>query len=289
MSSRPRLKPVTPLKSALPDVFLRKNKFEERMLINKRKDLENAEKKVIDRLAREQEEFAILNCVCIRDACSTDEKGSKTLERDSDTFKTEKSVKNESKREQLNTVNKFTQPKPNVKRFRRSKSDSSLMRMQSLPKSEIDEIVEVKSLEKNSSQTIYYEQALNEGRIPWKSPFRQSSNLPAGKAPTSKKEKELAGRIKTRATSAPTRVAFSGRDGRPMSLTPVIRQFSQVSLNDAFSRPNTAVKTLRDLPRTAQVQLRNNVYFLSQHKIQQQNEVTKLRTIRAMSAKTSKY
>ena len=336
MSSRHRLKPVAPLKSALPDVFLRKNKFEERMLENKRKFLEKTEKKVIDRLAKEQEEFAILNCVCIGNGTDTIgslerfgrtsntvgsssdnvESRSKGIECTSGNFgltpeniekssvggnlvdenifrncsithdikRNEQSLKSQPNSERSCAVNNITQlkPKGNV-HFRRSKSSLTFMRMMS--KSELEKTTQVQKTEKSSDKTIYNEQQINEKRAHRKPPLRPTLSLPAQNGLS-------LGGIKTRAKSAPaqrTRVSFSGRDGRPMSLTPVIRQFGHVSLNDACSKPDTAVKTLRDLPRTAQVQLRNSVYFLSQHKIQQQNEMAKIRTRRAMSAKTAKY
>ena len=340
MSSRHRLKPVAPLKSALPDVFLRKNKFEERMLENKRKLLEKTEKKVIDRLAKEQEEFAILNCVCIGNGTDTivssDRFGrtSNTVGSSSDNFESrsketectsgnfgltpkdiekssvggklvdgnifgncnitrdikrnEQSLKSQPNSERSCAVNNITQlkPKGNV-HFRRSKLDTSLTFMRIMSKSELEKTPQVQKTEKSSDKTICNEQQIDEKRALSlrKPPLRPTLSLPAQNGLS-------LGGIKTRAKSAPaqrTRVSFSGRDGRPMSLTPVIRQFGHVSLNDACSRPDTAVKTLRDLPRTAQVQLRNSVYFLSQHKIQQQNEMAKIRTRRAMSAKTAKY
>jgi hypothetical protein len=310
------------------------------MLENKRKLLEKTEKKVIDRLAKEQEEFAILNCVCIGNGTDTivssDRFGrtSNTVGSSSDNFESrskgtectsgnfgltpkdiEKSSvggklvdenifrncsithdikRNEqSLKSQPNTnserscaVNNITQlkPKGNV-HFRRSKSYTSLTFMRIMSKSELEKTTQVQKTEKSSDKTIYNEQQINEKRALRKPPLRPTLSLPAQNGLS-------LGGIKTRAKSAPaqrTRVSFSGRDGRPMSLTPVIRQFGHVSLNDACSRPDTAVKTLRDLPRTAQVQLRNSVYFLSQHKIQQQKEMAKIRTRRAMSAKTAKY
>ncbi|CAB4010248.1 Hypothetical predicted protein [Paramuricea clavata] len=341
MSSHHRLKPVAPLKSALPDVFLRKNKFEERMLENKRKLLEKTEKKVIDRLAKEQEEFAILNCVCIgngTDTIGSSEtfgRTSNTVGSSSDNFESrskgiectsgnfgltpkdiekssvggklvdenkfrnwsithdvkrnEQSLKcrpNTSNSERSCAINNITKlkPKGNV-HFRRSKSDTSLTFMRMMSKSELEKTPQVQKTEKSSDKTIYNEQQIDEKRALRKPPLRPTLSLPAQNGLS-------LGGIKTRAKSAPaqrTRVSFSGRDGRSMSLTPVIRQFGHVSLNDACSRPDTAVKTLRDLPRTAQVQLKNSVYFLSQHKIQQQNEMAKIRTRRAMSAKTAKY
>ncbi len=325
MSSRHRLKPVAPLKSALPDVFLRKNKFEERILENKRKFLENAEKKVIDRLAREQEEFAILNCMCIGSGtdsvASTSEtfgsrsdnfeSRSKGIESNSDNFtlpfeSTEKSsargklvnesvfpnrLKNQPNSENSCAVNKITQQNSKRNHFRRSKSDTTLTYMRTMAKTEWKKSLEVhktEGLEKGN----HNERQTDEKRVHRKPPLRPTLSLPEQNG-LKKIEKTSAG-IKMRAKSAPaqhTRVAFSGRDGRPMSLTPVIRQLGHVSINDQgpCSRPSTAVKSLRDLPRMAQVQLKNNVYFLSQHKIQQQNEMAKIRTRRAMSAKTPKY
>ena len=337
MSSRHRLKPVPPLKSALPDVFLRKNKFEERMLENKRKFLEKAEKKVLDRLAREQEEFAILNCVCIGNATDTigstletigncldnfgNVDGSKAIESTSNSFpeSTEKNLvsgklanknvvrkfniaddirRNEQSRTQkLCELNRDVQPNPKGNQFRRSKSDTSFSYMrnklnQACSNSALEKIPEFQKTEESCDDLTHKEPKKNEKRLLTKPNLRPKSSQPSETRLNLKKDKEVTGGINMRAKSAPagrTRAAFSGRDGRAMSLTPVIKQFGQVSLNGARSRPNTAVRTLRDLPRTAQVQLKNSVYFLSQHKIQQQNEMTKIRTRRAMSAKTPNY
>lgn len=336
MSSRHRLKPVPPLKSALSDVFLRKNKFEERMLENKRKFLEKAEKKVLDRLAREQEEFAILNCVCIGNATDTvgstsetigncldnfgNVDGSKAIECTSNYFNvssksTEKSLvtgklanknplqkfnlaedirRNEqSKTQKLCELNKDVRLNPKGSQFKRSKSDTSLTYMRNKSNSALEKIPEFQKMEESCGDLTHEElPKTNEKRVLMKPNLRPKSSQPSGSRLNLKKDKGNTGGINTRAKSAPAerrRAAFSGRDGRAMSLTPVIKQFGQVSLNGTRSRPNTAVRTLRDLPKTAQVQLKNSVYFLSQHKIQQQNEMTKIRTKRAMSAKTPKY
>ena len=321
MSSRQRLKPVTPLKSALPDVFLRKNKFEERMLENKRKFLENAEKKVIERLAREQEEFAILNCVSI--GADTVERTSETFANRSETFRSSsrsrsKSIEypsdnftytsgntqqssvgekliNEgifSSRDSCCAVSKIKKATTSKRNnFRRSKSDTLLTYAPNTTDTELEKTREIKNTEQSSEKVIYEKQTKGE-YVVLKPSLRPTLSLPAQNE-LKKAENVLEGR-KKRVKSAPahhTHVTFSGRDGRPMSFTPVIKQFGHVSMNgsNAYSRPNTAVKTLRDLPKMAQVQLKNNVYFLSQHKIEQQNEMTKIRTRRAMSAKTSKY
>ena len=315
MSSRRRLKPVVPLKSALPDVFLRKNKFEERMLENKRKFLENAEKKVIDRLAREQEEFAILNCVCIGSGTEwTDTIGSKkTFANGSDTFGSSSKDRSRGIRcasasgnfahtsggteqnlvtENSCAVNKIKQLNPKSNNFRRSKSDTLLTYARIMDDLELEKTSEMKTLTERSSEKTIHNKPTKAQRVVRKTSLRQTLSLPAQNE--LKKTEKNSEWTKKRAQSAPaqhTRVAFSGRDGRPMSFTPVMTQFSHVSVNgnDACSRPNTAVKTLRDLPKMAQVQLKSNVYFLSQHKIEQQNEMAKIRTRRAMSAKTLKY
>ena len=338
MSSRQRLKPVAPLKSALPDVFLRKNKFEERMLENKRKFLEKAEKKVMDRLAREQEEFAILNCVCIGNEADTSGSISETIGNCQDNFgnvdrsKEEytsnyfnlssvletrekslvsKKVANKNILQKYNLSNDIerneqpenhslrayncdVQPNPKGNHdFRRSKSDTSLTYMRNTSKSALEKIPEFQKVEKSCAGDLTNKEQpkTKEKRVLMKTTLTSKSSHRSGGGLNLKKYKEITGGVKTRAKSAPTkrtRATFSGRDGRAMSLTPVVKQFAQVSLNSARSRPHTAVRTLRDLPRTAQVQLKDSVYFLSQHKIEQQNEMTKIRTRRAMSAKTPK-
>ena len=344
MSSRHRLKPSAPLRSALPDVFLRKNKFEERMLENKRNFLEKIERKVIDRLAREQEEFAILNCVCIGNDSDTFECYSDTFENhlepsegNSDTLSSSSKEVHFSKEisdfennmcngltksgntsqngydaysiierarfpekrrhsEGFTPVKKINRPNAHSGNFKRSNSDSSLLDYsRKMSKKRLENIPEVKKVEENRStvRSIYSEdQETNEKCSFSGPPLRPSLSLPEGTRLASfRNAKGNSNAIKTRAKSAPperTRFSFSGRDGRKMSLTPVIKQFSDVSLNNACSRPYTAgVKVIRDLPKTTQVELKNSVHFLSQHMIRQQNEISKIRTRRAlMSAKT---
>ena len=314
MTSRQRLKPVSPLKSALPDVFLRKNKFEERMLQNKQKFLEKAERKVIDRLAREQEEFAILNCVCIGSGAETFGGVSNSFGEGKETLLSDERTVDKNPSQYTGPANSNKEGDQSFKYrnngeedsageikirhkrngFRRSKSDSALRKMSrtDLQKSPATQNIEARSNKDGNCGKL----KSNENQNFCKPPLRSAISLPAGSGLGLKEADENSSGMKIRAKSAPAkraRVAFSGRDGRQMSLTPVIRQFSQVSLNDACStsfRPNTAVKTIRDLPRVAQVQLKSSVYFLSQHKIKQQNEMTKIRTRRAMSAaQTSRY
>lgn len=223
MSFNKRLISTFPLRSALPDVYLRKNKFEERLLQKRKKSLEIVQKKIIDRLAREQEEYAMFSCLSMRaeSTCRTEE-----------------------------STNIIGNPEVK-KKLKRSTSDTVLQTLSPRPTSSC---IQDKVNRSKESQNV-----------------------------------NVTNRRKERAkSSSRVRVTFSGRDGRPMTLTPIMEAFGKLSLNtNGHTRLISAGKQIRNLPRSAQTQLRNTVYFLSQHKIQQNYEVTKIREARAKLARNT--
>ena len=299
MTSR-RLKESAPLRSALPDVFLRKNIFEERLLHRKRKFLEKAERKVIDRLAREQEEFAILNCVHFGNHNGSDSLGT-GIYRDNDDASLSKDRNQNASGKSVETLNltrfeKFTISNGHSPRFERSESKTLCSNGHGrLPGNFMTDIPNENEQCLNGEQTGFSKK---------NSECKRTVLGPRLSLPTRIESKGLdwkSGADRIRAKSAPVRrteVTFSGKDGRSMSLTPVVRQFRNISLNDAFhstSRTKSSgsqtcfIKTVSDLPKAAQVQLKSSVYFLSEHKIKQQAEMAKIRTKRALSARTLRH